>query len=88
MVFHKESFIHRNKRLGNGLLHGFIVVFFRSHALIKAERGAAMDWHARVEETPAQKERDRSTLSRLSCNEHWPSGHQAYGVMATTRDVC
>ena len=46
-----------------------------------------MDWHARVEETPAQKERDRSTLSRVSCSEHWPSGHQAYGVMATTRDV-
>ena len=46
-----------------------------------------MDWHARVEETPAQKERDRSTLSRVSCSEHLPSGHQAYGVMATIRDV-
>lgn len=47
-----------------------------------------MDWHSRVEEKPAKKKRDRSTLSGLSCSEHWPSGHQAYGVMETTRDVC
>ena len=86
MVFHKESFTHRKARKWS-IAWIYSRFFFRSHALIKAERGAAMDWHARVEETPAQKERDRSTLSRLSCNEHWPSGHQAYGVMATTRDV-
>ena len=47
-----------------------------------------MDWNARVEEKPAEKKRDRSTLSRLSCSEHWPFGRQANGVMATTRDVC
>ena len=47
-----------------------------------------MDWHSRVEEKPAKKKRDRSTLSGLSCSEHWPSEHQAYGVMETTRDVC
>lgn len=35
MVLQKESFICRGKRLGSGLLHGFIKCFFCCHALIR-----------------------------------------------------
>ena len=61
-----------------------LLSFFLFHCIDQTQRGAAMDWHARLEEKPGQEKRDRSTLSRLSCNEHWPSGHQTNGVMATT----